>query len=253
MKRRWIAAVLALVAVLGAAVAAAAFRTDPPVMTCGDFSLSNTELSYYYWSEYFYFSEAYGDYLADTVDFSQPLEDQPYDASRSWQDFLLEETLTTVRDTMSMFFQAEQTGFELPEDYLGTYRQVLVNFAAAAQEGGYADLEAYLRASYGRQADRESFERYLYHSHLAAAYSDRLLEDCRPSDEECRAYFADREAEYTELYGADPDDESSWLEQVRQDLQTEAYQNAFLTICSGYTFLVNEDAVKLTPPEGLYD
>ena len=36
------------------------------------------------------------------------------------------------------------------------------------------------------------------------------------------------------------------------DLQNENYQNAFLTICDQYDFLVNYDAVVLTAPEGIY-
>ena len=254
MKRVWIVLAAVLLAALIAAGAALGLqRAEEPVLTCGDFALDNTEFAYYYWSEYFYFSEAYGAYLEGVVDFTQPLEDQAYDDERSWEDFLIEETMTTVRDTMAMVFQAESEAFQLPSDYDGTYQQVLVNFAAAATEQGYDDLEGYIQASYGKKAPRESFEAYLYHSHLAAAYADQLLEDCLPTDQEARDYFAQREAEYVELYEADPDDESTWLDQAREDLQTENYQNAFLAICDQYTFLVNYDAVKLTPPEGLYE
>lgn len=253
MKRIWIPAVcIVLVLALAAGVLLVSGGTDRAVMTCGDYVLDNTTLAYYYWSEYFYFSEAYGDYLADTVDFSKPLADQPYDAETSWEDFLLEETLTTVRDTMSLVFRAEEVGFQLPAEYDGTYQQVLVNFAAAAQEGGYKDLEAYLRASYGKKADQESFSAYLHDAHLAAAYADQLLADSLPTDAEARAYFAERQAEYEEFYGCDPDDETTWLDQARADLQQETYQNAFLAICDRYTFLVDRDAVRLTPPEGLY-
>lgn len=254
LKRFWIAAaavVLALVLAISGIAVFSAGRSKP-VLTCGDYTLDNTELAYYYWSEFFYFSEAYGEYLADTVDFSQPLSGQTYDGEQTWEDYLLEETLITVRDTMAMVFRAEEEGFPLPTDYDGTYQQVLVNFAAAAQEGGYRNLEAYLKASYGSGATQESFEDYLYNAHLAAAYSDHLLDQSLPTDDEARAYFETRQAEYVELYECDPEEESTWLEQARLDLQYETYQNAFLTICGQYEFLVNYDAVELTPPENLY-
>ena len=35
------------------------------VLTCGDRRMTNTELAYYYWSEYFYFTNVYSDYLGD--------------------------------------------------------------------------------------------------------------------------------------------------------------------------------------------
>ena len=253
MKRSWMmAAVLVLIFVLIAVGIVLLPGDRGPVLTCGDYELDNTTLAYYYWSEYFYFSEAYGDYLEGTVDFSKPLKDQPYDDNRSWEDYLLEETLNTVRDTMVMVFEAKKAGFTMPAEYDGTYQQVLLNFSVAAQEGGYETLERYLQASYGRTATQAGFEAYLYDSHLAAAYADHLMEGCLPTDQEARDYFAQRQAEYVELYDADPADETTWLELARADLQQETYQNAFLTIRSGYPFLVNTDNAVLTPPSGLY-
>lgn len=256
MKRVWITAVtviLILVAVTGAVLGVRAARNSQPVMVCGDFALTNTELSYYYWSEYFYFSEAYGSYLNGVVDFSKPLADQPYDNQQSWETYLLEETLNTIRDTMAMVFRAEEEGFTLPADYDGTLQQVLLNFSVAAQEGGYDSLEDYLKASYGSTADTDSFETYLYQSHLSAAYADALLERSVPTDQQARDFFARRQTAYEELYDIDPEDETTWLALAKQDLQQENYQNAFLSICSAYEFRVNYDAVRLTPPKGLYD
>ena len=253
MKRTWMIAA-ALVVVVALAAAGILLRPGDrgPVLTCGDYALDNTTLAYYYWSEYFYFAEAYGDYLEGTVDFSQPLKKQPYDDTMSWEDYLLEETLNTVRDTMVMVFAAEEAGFVLPAEYDTALQQVLLNFSVAAQEAGYQSLEAYLRASYGKGAETDSFETYLYQSHLAAAYADHLLEQCLPTDQEARDYFSQRQSEYVEFYDADPADESTWLEQARADLQQETYQNTFLTIRSQYTFLVNADNAVLKPPSGLY-
>ena len=152
-----------------------------------------------------------------------------------------------------MVDRAEAEGYALSGDYLTTYQDVLVNFASAAQAGGYADLEAYLRASYGKHADRESFERYLYQSHLAASYADELYAGCLPSEEDCRDYFSANRAYYEEYYDAVADDETTWLETVRTDLQTERYQNEFRAISSGYEVLVDYETVRLTEPEGLYE
>lgn len=254
MKRGWI--VLIGVVIAAALVLGGIFlfsgTSDRAVMTCGDYVLDNTTLAYYYWSEYYYFAEAYGNYLGEAVDFSKPLSEQPYDNQRSWETYLLEQTMNTVRDTMAMVFEAEAEGFVLPVDYDATYQQVLLNFSVAAQEGGYASMTDYLRASYGKSADEDSFRTYLYHAHLAAAYADELLLRSVPADPEVRDFFARRQSAYEELYEIDPADETTWLELARADLQQETYQNTFLAICDKYSFLVNWDAVELTPPEGLY-
>lgn len=253
MKRSWLAgAGIGLLLVLTAAAIILTSQGGGPVLLCGDRTLDNTELAYYYWSEFFYFSEAYGAYLEGTVDFSRPLEEQPYDEAQSWQAYLLEETLAMARDNLAMVQQAEKEGFALPEEYDTTYQQVLVRFASAAVSGGYDSTEAYLRASYGSGAGEESFAAYLHDVHLAAAYADALLEQCLPTEAECREYFAGHQAEYEANYGAEADDESTWLEQVRQDLQSEQYQNRVLEIRNRYPCQVNYDAIHLTPPDGLY-
>ena len=231
MRRTWIAAAAAVLvlALFAAGITLSSRRGLGAVMRCGDYSLDNTGFSYYYWSEYFYFSDAYGDYLADTVDFSRPLAEQAYSADQSWEDYLVEETLNSVRDTMVMVFEAEAAGFALPTDYEATYRQVLVDFASAAQAQGYSDLNAYLQASYGRLANEESFSAYLYDSHLASAYADHLLAQLQPTDEEVRTYFSLHRGSYVEEEGFDPEDETQWLEAVRTDLINDTYQNLFLS------------------------
>lgn len=253
MKQRWIAAAGTVVMLALIALGIVQSSQAVPVVVFQDRELSNTELGYYYWSEFFYFSEAYGEYLADVVDFSRPLQDQPYDETQSWQDYLLEETLSTVRDNLAMVAEAESHEFTLTGDYDNTYQQVLVNFASAAQSGGYGNLEEYLRASYGAGATEESFRAYLHDAHLAAAYADLLLEQCLPTDEDCRTYFQNHQAEYETYYDAQADDETTWMEQVRSDIQTERYQNEIRAIRSAYSCQVNYDAIVLTPPDGLYE
>ena len=82
------AAVLLVLAGLGI-YAASKNGMDDAVVVSGDFSLDNTQLAYFYWSEYFYFSGAYGDYLDGLVDFTQPLSQQSYSEDQSWEDYLL--------------------------------------------------------------------------------------------------------------------------------------------------------------------
>lgn len=195
---------LAALAVFG--VLSACRSGSAPVVTCGDFSLTNTELGYYYWSEYFYFAEAYGDYLSGVVDLSLPLDQQDYSEDQTWQDYMLEESLGVMQDTMSMVFRAEETGFTLPEDYAQGYETVLSNFESAAASGGYDTVDAYLKASYGEEATLESFSEYLYNAHLAAAYSDFLLAGIEPTEQETADYFDLHAGEYLELYGVTRND-----------------------------------------------
>lgn len=193
---------------------------DPPdaarmaqvVATCGNQSLTNTELNYYYWSEYFYLVGSYGEYLPDSLDTEKPLDEQQYDETRTWQDYVLEKALDTAGATMSMAFAAEEAGFSMPADYADTLQRTLDNFSAKAKELGYVDeagepdVVAYLADSYGPDVTLESFTSYLKMSHLAAAYSDELYGKPTFTAAEISAYYDKYGGEYTDE-GIPKDDE----------------------------------------------
>lgn len=341
-----LAAALLVLAGLGV-YAASRHGMDDAVVASGDFSLDNTQLSYFYWSEFFYFSGAYGEYLDGLVDFTKPLSSQAYSETQSWEDYLLEETLTTVRETMAMVFEAEAQGYTLSQEGQDELDAVLENFREAAETGGYETLDGYLQASYGAGADEASFTEYLGWSYLASEYADSLYDAIEPTEAEILDYYENHAGEYLENYGVTQDDppvpagvylsfptaaeaqtvygtfleggatrelldnlgaanlgktgelsqvtpddvgeaaaewfyddsrapgdhavveeddgsaaicyyvaqgeEAYWHILAREDARHEAYQNAYLTISGSYTFYVNYDKVRLTPPEGLYE
>ncbi len=327
------------------------------VLTCGDYRLTNTELAYYYWSEYFYFTNVYKNYLTGMLDTSKPLDEQMYDEDTTWQDYILGQALVTVKDTLSMVFEAKKENFAMPDDYEQSYEKVLSDFSSYAvklgftKKDGSADIDAYLQDSYGEGASLASFKSYLYDSYLASAYSDSLYNAITPTDEQIETYFDAHADEYAENYGVsktdgpmtdaillsftDYDDNEAmantvyanwqadgggadalsalsqtyfqtdgaetdvypgefddavsdwlfadgrkqgesavltgsegkayivmltgfstryyWQKLAEDDLRSETYNNAFLKIEDGYTFLIDYDKVVLKQPAGLYD
>lgn len=165
------------------------------VVVCDDFSMTNTQLSYYFWNEYYYMIEGAGDALPASLDPSKPLSEQIYDGETTWEDCILEQTLLTVRNTMSMVFEAEKAGFTLPETYEASLESVLESQREGAEEAGCVDetgtvdVDAYLEASYGPGADQDSFRAYLEDSYLAAAYSDYLLTEPEFTEQEISDYY----------------------------------------------------------------
>lgn len=246
-------AIVLLVCSIAALIAGAAVRhrretaAQAAVVTCGDFVLTNRDLSYYYWSEYFYFVNAVGENLPGFDATVSPAE-QMYDDARTWQDYFLERTLITVRDTVSMTLAAREAGFVLPEEYQSAYDRVLSQFDEAAEEQGYSDVDAYLRASFGHAATRESFAQYLYDTHLAAAYSDEVYEAIEVSGEDAADYRDLHEADYAECQS-----ESDALSEAADDLRSEQYQNMFLSLTEAYLFQVDYDAIVLYEPAGLFE
>ena len=189
------------------------------MLTCGDFTLTNTEFGYYYWSEYFYFINVYSDYLAGMLDTSIPLDEQQYDEETTWQDYMIEQALTTVSNTMALVFEAEKAGFTLDEEYDQSMAEVLGSFQEYALSNGYttedgeADVDAYLQASYGPTASLESFQEYLYNSYLAAAYSDWLFAEPEYTQEEISDYYDQYAQSYQDQYGVEKSED--FLRDVR--------------------------------------
>ncbi len=216
------------------------------VVTCGDYTLANRDLNYYYWSEYFYFANAVKDQLPG-FDASVPPQAQQYDASRTWQDYFLERTLIAVRDTASMAMAARAAGFDLPDDYRAAYERVLAQMAEAAGAQGYDGVDAYLRASFGPEASEQSFAAYLYDTHLASAYADALRAQIVLSDDEIDDYRQLHKDDYADQTPAQA------LAQAAEDLRDERYQNLFLDLSESYSFSINYDAIRLYQPEGLFE
>lgn len=228
--KRLIAGCLAGVVVLGAALAlwptqqqetggqeAISEKTmEQAVVVCGDWAMDNTTLNYYYWSEYFYLVGSGGEYLPEDLDPSQPLDQQPYDEERSWQDYLLEQTMVTIRDTQSMVFAAEAAGFTMDSSYTDSMETVVAGLAADAESRGYDDVTAYLQASYGPGATEESFRAYLADTYLAAAYTDELYYGPQFTDQEI--------ADYRDLHAAD-------YARLDEGGGETRLQNAYILLC----------------------
>ncbi len=265
MKRSWIVVILIVCLVLTCVGIAVYWRNaSEPVIRCewpnteqeaGSrqvLSMDNTDLAFFYWSEFFYFKEVNGNYLKDTVDFFKPLREQSYDGSMTWEDLVLQDALATLQDTVVMVLEAREQGFTMPDSYETAYQQSQLKFRDAAQRAGFDSLTDYIKASYGSHATEERFFHYLYGTYLASAYADYLLESIEVSDQEVQDYFDLHLADYTTVMGFDPDTPEQWMEAVREDLRMEQYQNEFRGIQSKYTFSFSSDGFVLTPPKGLY-
>ena len=173
----------------------------------GQAVLTAGELNYYYWSEYFYLVNSFekgGTYYFDT---SRPLDEQQYNENQTWQEYILNEALDTVRQTLALVNKAQEEDFTLTGDYLQSYEQELDNFDSYAvkngfvKEDGSGDVDAYLRDSYGDGARQETFFRYLYNSFYASAYSDQLYENMEADPEQVSTYFDAYADEYEASFG----------------------------------------------------
>ena len=200
-----------------------------------DFSLSQTEFSYYYWSELYYFKDVYADYLGTMFDPERPLSEQKYSETQSWQDYMTERAIMTVRETMAMVFEAQKAGYALSAQGEQSLAAVEQNFRDAAAAQSYASLDAYLAASFGAGASEETFFAYLKNAHLASDYAEHLKAQITPSDELVQAYYEGHRDAY-----ADEDDP---LAAAKRDFIDEEYRNVYLSVTERYAFTADYETI----------
>lgn len=179
--------------------------------------ITNQQLSYYFWGEYFYYVNNYG----FSFDASQPLDQQTYQEATdsetgettvtTWEDYFLENAQNSIIQTVALKQEAESKDFTMPEDYQSEYDSVVENMASNAASAGFTDEDgngdvlAYIQDSYGDNATVESFEQYLYDSYYVSAYSDSLYTGFSFDDDQIEEYYDDH-AEELQSYGIEKSD-----------------------------------------------
>ena len=202
-------------------------RPEPVVVSSDDGSiqLTNRDFAYFYWTRVHSCMEDGLD-----VDLTKPLSEQSY-------------SQTQTEDTRFMVRQAQTVGFELPDEEQKLIDDEIVNFQDTAMGREFASVDAYLCYLFGDGSDLESFKQYLYYEHLAKAYSNEMLLQSEPTEEELLAYYEER----MDLYGEDG------LEQAHSDLHREKYYKAFQQLSLTFPVAFYPENISLTAPDGLYE
>ena len=188
------AVVLFLAAVAAGALGSSRQVKDPEmaqvVMRLEDRALTNQDLAYYFWTEYYY---ALGSGAA--IDTAVALDAQQYDQTRTWEQYLLENVEQTMVQTLTLAEQAEAAQFQLPASQQAELEQLPEILEQSAISYGYTDetgaaeIETYLSQSYGAGVDEASFVQFMEDSYLAAAYAEALYDQATFSDDEVASYY----------------------------------------------------------------
>ena len=171
------------------------------------YTMNNVEFNYYYWGQYYYVVAAYGQNLSSFFDVTKPLDGQMYNDTMTWQDFFIENAISAFIQTKALVFDAAKAGFEMPEETRAALEQTLLELQTYAEEykDEYADIDAYIAASYGEGATFETFSTYLEESYLSSAYTEKLYADLSFTDAELEEYYDTYAADY-EAAGMPKDD-----------------------------------------------
>lgn len=168
------------------------------VATCGNWELTNRELPYYYWEQYYSFVNQYSYYLSYILDASLELDEQLYDETTTWQQQFLTAAVQSYGMLAAVCQEAEANGFALSEEEEAQLVSIRENIENSAELYGYASTDDLIRESFGPHASLEDYLSFLHLTMTVSSYVNAQVEKIEYTDDDLSAYYD----QYAEEYAA---------------------------------------------------
>lgn len=163
---------------------------DQIVATCGDMSLTNRDLMYYYDQQYYMLYSSYGAYMAYFMDGSLALDEQPnMEGTGTWQSYFLNASLNNFQQVAALYQDAMANGFVLSEADQAVVDGLEADMEDFAASNNYESAQAYLAQLYGPTATLESYVEYYRVYQTALAYFQSLADAIDCTDQALSDYF----------------------------------------------------------------
>ncbi len=172
---------------------------DRTVAVCGDDRLTNRDLPYYYWQQYYSFANNYGSYAAYFIDQTVPFDQQMcvFDDSLTWQQYFLQAAIQNYQSVSAVWQEARLAGFRLDEEDQTYLDELGSNLTTSAVTYGFESADAYLQTAYGPSASLSAFRAFVERQLIASAYLQSCVDAKEYSSDDVSAYFDENAANYT--------------------------------------------------------
>lgn len=193
------------------------------VATCGDSSLDNQKLAYYYWREYYTMLSNYSYYIYYIMDPTSPLDTQEAsnmtlsykDPSNteddekliSWDMVLMDNALDSYHILSAAATAANEEQYKLTEADQSILDNLKSELDTYAEQNNLEDADAYLEACFGPYCDLESYTAFMEEYLLGASYLSAKLEEADITEDELLSYYEQQQDDY-EANGITKDDTS---------------------------------------------
>lgn len=166
------------------------------VATVGDEPLTNGVLQLCYWMGiYAFMGSDYGAYPSlYGLDYSLPLDEQEsLESGKSWQEFFLEDGLTTWHLYQSMATAAKEQGITLPEGLQTELDKTGQLLEESAKESGFDTVDEMIQADAGAGCIAEDYLAYTEAYYYYLAYVMHISQNTEVTQADIDAYFAENE------------------------------------------------------------
>ncbi len=167
------------------------------VAVCGSEELTNRDLAYYYWNQYYSFQNAYGMYLSYLMDTTKALEDQlSMDGEKTWQEMFLDSGVEMFHSIAALDQKAQAAGFQLSEASEEQLTALVDTCEQSAAYFGYDSGDAYIQSVFGPSASVEGYVAFCRRLLTTSEYLQSLVDAEEISDADVAAYYDEHAEEY---------------------------------------------------------
>ena len=167
------------------------------VAVCGSEELTNRDLAYYYWNQYYSFQNAYGMYLSYLMDTTKALEDQlSPDGEKTWQEMFLDSGVEMFRSIAALSQKAQTAGFTLSEASEQQLTALVDTCEQSAEYFGYDSGDAYIQSVFGPSASVEGYVAFCRRLLTTSEYLQSLVDAEEITDADVAAYYDEHAEEY---------------------------------------------------------
>lgn len=223
----------------------------------GEHEIAKVEYDFYYNTMLTNYMNSFSMYLPYMgLDTTQDFALQQYDENRTWQDLFDEMAIDQITETKALADDAKAAGFvyDTQEDDLRTFQEGIKVQADNAD----VTVGEYYKAAFGSYATEDRIEPFARELYLASAYSAKLMEDNKPSEEEIKTRYEENKQDYDHvdyyMYTFTTDVTSESTEEEIEAAMKEARQKAdtmkeerlageeFQALCDKYDEKDSEDS-----------
>lgn len=172
------------------------FYTKTTAMTVGNTKYSPAEVSYFYRSTYnTVYQNLYnqlGSMISYVLDTSTPLSEQAYpysDEDITWADAIKETADEDIVRVTAFSEAAVKAGRTLSAEDQATIEDTMNNYRAYATASGFANVDKFYAAYFGKGVDEETVARLQEKILLGSNYYNEVLESFVYSSDELAAYY----------------------------------------------------------------
>ena len=168
------------------------------IAVCGDDHLTNRELPYYYWQQYYTLMNNYGSYASYFIDTSKPFDQQMcmFDDTRTWQQYFLQAAITNYENVTAIWQEARLAGFQLSQEDQDYLDELDGQITVAAASYSYGSADEYLQMAYGPAATLTSYHAFVERQITASAYLQVLVDEKPYTEDDISKYYDDNADSY---------------------------------------------------------